>query len=85
MDFLIYFLLEKILLPFTVICLFGTIFIFLPYYFFIECRKPTFSLKKNEWSCSKEYEYTTSNMILVGKVIVPQVITHHDCIQWNKK
>ncbi len=52
---------------------------------FRESQSPTFELKKDDWSCSLEHEYTTSTMILVGKVMVPQMITHHDCIRWEQK
>lgn len=45
----------------------------------------TFSLETDEWSCSKEYEYQSSTMILVGKIMVPQIITYHDCIQWSRR
>lgn len=80
-------LLNYIIVP-TTIFLLVILFIGVPvaFYFGIQdSRKPTFSLKKDEWSCTKVHEYTTQNMIMVGKVMVPQRVTHNDCIQWSKK
>lgn len=50
-----------------------------------QAHSPEFSLKKDEWSCSKTYEYTTTTMVMVGHVMVPQTITHNDCIEWSRK
>lgn len=44
---------------------------------FNDWRRPTFELKKDDWTCTKEYEWYSS----VRGVLV----THHDCIVWEKK
>lgn len=48
-------------------------------------KSPEFSLKKNEWNCTKKRTYYTTNMIIAGKVTVPQRVAHTQCEQWNKK
>lgn len=55
------------------------------YAYYQDAKKPTFELKKDEWSCSLEHEYSTTNIVLVGKIMVPQMVTHHDCIRWEHK
>lgn len=78
---------EKIILPFIVVgmALFIISVPFLIYACHQEQKRPTFELKKDDWSCSREHEYVTTTMVMVGKVMVPQTITHHDCIQWSHK
>lgn len=81
------FIFEKIFFPIMFIFII-LIFLAIPfaiYDWYKEAKRETFHLKKDDWSCSKEYKYTTSTMILVGKVIIPQTITHQDCIQWSHK
>ncbi len=47
--------------------------------------KPTFELKKDEWSCTKVHERTTSHMVMVGKVMVPQSTTSNVCVEWSRQ
>lgn len=56
--------------------LIASVMLFIPFACWRDLHAETFSLKKDEWVCSKEYEYTTR-----AKVIV----THHECINWVKK
>lgn len=78
---------EKIFLRFFMTLMVLT-FLMVPiglFIWFLDSQSPTFSLRKDEWSCTLEHEYTTSTMVMVGKVIVPQMMTHHDCIRWEHR
>jgi hypothetical protein len=55
------------------------------WYFFLRDDRPTFELKKDDWSCTRVKEWESQHMVMVGKVAVPQVVTHNDCIQWSHK
>lgn len=57
----------------------------LPFVFYYDSKSPTFSLKKDEWGCTKDQTYTTTTMIMIGKVMVPQVNTNTECVQWSRK
>lgn len=87
MTYLLRMIIEKVFLPFVVVALIAMIiaFPFVVFRAFKRSRSPTFDLKKDEWSCTQVYEYTTTQTILVGKVMIPQTITRHDCVQWSHK
>lgn len=86
-DNILMFIIEKVVLPlfviFVVVLLLSVPFLI--YSWHQDSKRPEFSLKKDDWSCSKIYEYTTQSMIMVGKIMVPQTTTHKDCIQWSHK
>lgn len=84
MDNALLFVFEKIVIPLSLLFMVGLL-IYLPVTLYQEYIKDTFSLAKADWSCSRVYEYTTTSMIMVGKVMVPQILTHKDCIEWSHK
>lgn len=45
----------------------------------------TFELRKDEWTCANHKTYTTTTMVMSGKVMVPITTTHVDCINWLAK
>lgn len=81
------FVVVKILLP--ILVLFALILIVsLPFAMYGMCKKassPTLELTKNEWVCAHERTYTTTNMVMVGKVVVPQVMNHTECTTYVRK
>lgn len=46
---------------------------------------PSFSLQKKDWICYEYKSYTTTMLVPVGKVMVPQTTTHNDCVLWRHK
>ena len=50
-----------------------------------EYLRPTFVLKKGDWTCTLLNSYQTEEPLLVGKMIIVQKIEHHDCIRWEHK
>lgn len=46
---------------------------------------PEFSLKKSDWVCTHYHEYTTTNMIMSGNIMVPVTQFNKECVQWNHK
>lgn len=57
---------------------------FLIYEHYQDSKKPTFELKKSEWSCSKDHKEVRVHHILVGKIMVPQYHTQTICDQWSR-
>lgn len=87
MDVIFDFLYEYVVYPLLLLLVGAIVFLILyaPYYFLMESKRPEFSLKKDDWSCSRVHEYTSTTMVVSGKIMVPQMITHHDCEQWSHK
>ena len=56
----------------------------LPYAIWKDLHAPTFELKKNEWNCTREEEYTTTGYMMVGKIMVPQTYHHERCIEHRR-
>ena len=50
-----------------------------------QCTAETFSLKKDQWTCTKEHTETHTSSMLVGKVMVPQTRTETVCDRWERK
>lgn len=73
------------LIPWIILGLLVGILIIIPFCFFLAPKSQKFSLDKNDWSCTKFYEYTTTSYLLAGKVMVPRTVTNKDCIQWTRK
>ena len=53
--------------------------------FYQYCRSPDFTLKKEEWECTKKVDVESTYYIMVGKVMVPQTSTTEECVQWTRK
>lgn len=88
MDSFFDFVIRKLMIPVMLIIFIVGFFFGIPYCLisaYREAKKPTFELIKADWSCTKEYEYITTSMVMSGKVMVPITTTHHDCIQWSHK
>ena len=55
---------------------------------FLQCmednKKPTFSLKKADWECIESHTESSTIMILVGKVMVPQIHTTTVCDDYKR-
>lgn len=45
----------------------------------------TFSLRKDEWTCTASHEETVTTWIVVGNVQVPQITTTTVCDQWTRR
>lgn len=66
----------------TLLCiLFIGILVFALYY---DSKQPTFSLKKEERQCVESHTETYTSMILVGKVMVPQVHIRTVCDDYKR-
>ena len=50
------------------------------YIFAADYNKPTFSLRKDEWTCTSSEKRTT--MVMSGKILIP--VTNTVCLQWTK-
>lgn len=50
-----------------------------------EGKKEFFSLKKDAWECTKWKRWTSTNYVLVGKVMTPVIHNHTECAQWTAK
>lgn len=50
-----------------------------------DAERPTFDLKKDEWACTKSHVETTTTMIMVGNVLIPNTSTTTVCDQWSRK
>ena len=61
------------------VCLLGLIAI--PILWYLDSKEPNFSLKKADWACTSAHQET--NMVMVGKVMVPQTDTI--CDQWTRR
>lgn len=53
----------------------------IPILWYMESQEPNFSLKKADWACTSAHRET--NMVMVGKVMVPQ--TQTICDQWTRR
>lgn len=53
------------------------------FFIYLEEQKPTITLKKQEWSCTKSEPRTRTQTVLVGKVPVSQRTTRDVCTQYN--
>lgn len=84
MDSFIEFLLFKIVIPFSVIFVIALI-IALPISIYYDSKEPKFFLEKKDWICMQEHTYLATTMVPSGRIMIPIVTTHKDCIQWNKK
>lgn len=58
---------------------------FIGYELWMDSHAPEFSLKKDEWRCAQQYPHTVTTMIMSGKVMVPIVYTHMECVEWVRK
>lgn len=67
----------------AILLAFGTLILF-PVACYNESKKETFSLKKDEWSCSKEETKSSVTYLWVNNIAIPQTYTTTSCIQWNK-
>lgn len=80
-------LFTKLLLGLLVIALLLYVFVAanLIYCIITDSKRTTFSLKKDDWSCSLYHEYQTTTTIIVGEVVIPENVTNKECIQWSRK
>lgn len=67
------------ILPWILIVMILFLFIGLPIMFYKSSHEEKFTLTKSEWSCVHTYTKTWTNMIMVGKVMVPQIHTEQVC------
>jgi hypothetical protein len=57
----------------------------LPFLWWADYKRPTFTLKKDDWVCTQMKTVHYTQMIMAGKVMVPMVQTREECIQWTAK
>ena len=50
-----------------------------------DSNSPHIGLLKSEWSCTKTEPRTYTQMMLVGKVMVPQIITDTVCVEYTRR
>jgi hypothetical protein len=74
----------KLMPPFLCLCIFVGIPLLL-YGFYLDSKRPGFSLKKDDWVCLGHKQVKSTQYVLVGKVMVPQTFTSDECINWVKK
>lgn len=48
-------------------------------------QSPTFSLRKDEWACTRSEPRTTTTYVMSGKVMVPITTTTRHCTQWSEQ
>jgi hypothetical protein len=51
---------------------------------YMDSQKPTINLRKEDWSCTRSEPRTRTQMVLVGKVLIPQRTTSDVCAQYNR-
>jgi hypothetical protein len=88
MDDFLDFLVMKLMLPVIVILLVLLLYVGLPYAFYScyqKSKEITFSLGKDDWDCTKHNVFTTTTSVMSGKIMVPIVQLHDECIQWSHK
>lgn len=77
------------LVPWAVIGLIAVLVVGLPllgYAFYLDSKRPTFELKKDDWFCTEwRARETTYYYHKVGNVMVPQTTTTHECMNWRRK
>lgn len=74
--------------PWLVIFFVAGIIAFIPacaYFVYQDSKKPTFTLKKDDWLCAGFREYNSTTYVKSGNVIVPITNHHKYCVQWNHK
>jgi hypothetical protein len=49
-----------------------------------ELGRPTFDLKKDDWSCSENHVESYTTLIMVGKVMVPQTHVSTVCDNYRR-
>ena len=79
------FLMEKIVMPGFALLL-ALFVLALPvaiYALYKADQSPTFSLRKDRWTCTAAHNETSTTYIIVGKVAVPSTSTHSVCDQWS--
>lgn len=51
---------------------------------YAEADKPTFTLKKNEWTCVETEKYTRYQPIVIGKMTTMTPITSEQCVVYTR-
>jgi hypothetical protein len=84
LDDIMEFVVLKILGP---VAVFGTLalLVALPFMIWGDSKSEHISIKKSDWECTDTYSYTYTSMILVGKVMVPQVHTTTECSNYHRR
>lgn len=75
--------LMDIFLKFIIIFSIGFLFLF-GWCVFQDSKKPTFSLKKEDWTCTEYHYETQTTYIYVNKVMIPQITTHSVCDNYKR-
>lgn len=71
------------ILPWFILFAIFIVIPFMAFSIYYASNKPNFTLAKQEWHCSKNKTYTTTTMVLSGKVMVPLIQTINECVQWS--
>lgn len=76
-----------ILMPmlFIIVLMLVVCLISVPFMIYEDCKRETFSLKKDEWVCKEYLEHNRIASVLVGKVIVNQVRHTKECVNYIKR
>lgn len=88
MDAFIDFMLSKLLMPGFVILAAVLLFVGVPVVAlsaYIDSKSPSFSLRKDQWSCSASVERSTTTYVQSGKVMVPVTNYYNHCVQWTEQ
>ncbi len=77
---------EKFLLGLIIfmVCAVGGVLGIGVYYSIQASKSPTFTLYKNQWTCTETTSYYTTTNVVVGKVIVPQTSRVTECINYQR-
>jgi len=53
--------------------------------FYKESKRPSFSLKKDDWICTKYKKESSTSYIMIGNILTPITTENDVCVQWSKK
>lgn len=51
----------------------------------VDSQRPTFELKRDDWTCTKNETRSQSLVMLVGKVPMPFLVNSTACVEYRRK
>jgi len=87
-DDLVYDLWERVAMPVVILVLCVLVIVGIPvlcYAVYLDMKSPTFSLDKDEWTCTASVERSSTTYVKSGEVLVPITSNYKHCTQWSEK